>query len=116
MLVQLNTDQHIDGRADLASWVEGEVSETLERYGEQIVRVEVFFTDENSHKSGALDKKCTVEARLAGMEPVVATDQAGNLDQALEGALDKLLVALERKVGRISDRKGRTSFGGDQTI
>ena len=115
MLVQLVTDNHIEGRAKMAEWVEAEVTGTLDRYADQITRVEVHFADENSHKSGQVDKRCTVECRLAGLDPLAATEHAGGLDEALEGALAKLLAVLDHKLGRLREHKGRTSYGGEPT-
>ena len=54
-----------------------------------------------------------IEARLAGLQPLAATDNGANLDQAVDGALDKLVALLDRKLGRLGDRKGRTSYSGE---
>ena len=100
MLIQLNTDNHIGGSSDLAARVEPSVAAALDRFADRVTRVEVYFKDDNSHKGGALDKECTLEARLAGLAPVAVTDRAPTLDIALEGALDKLIAALERATAR----------------
>jgi ribosome-associated translation inhibitor RaiA len=113
MLVHLTTDNHIQGREQLVLEVESAVEAALDRFAPQIMRLEVHLSDENGHKSGEDDKQCTLEARLAGLPPVAVTATGANLEQALDGALDKLVSLLEHKLGRLNERKGRTSFGGE---
>lgn len=113
MLVQVTTDNHLAGTDDLSAFVETTLGSSLARYGDQIMRVEVHLADENSHKNGQGDKRCTLEARLKGLDPVAATGNGDNVDQAIEEATDKLLKALDARVGRLANKKGRTSFAGD---
>jgi ribosome-associated translation inhibitor RaiA len=113
MLVRVTTDNHIQGDQELQGEVESSVESALRRFGPQVTRVEVHLADENSHKGGESDKTCTLEARLAGLQPVAATSNGENLDQALNGALDKLVALLERKLGRLGERKGRPGFGDE---
>jgi ribosome-associated translation inhibitor RaiA len=114
MLVQVNTDNHIDGRADLSQYVETAVQGALGRFEPQLVRVEVQLTDENSHKSTQLDKRCLLEARLAGLQPIAVSEEGNTIDQALDGAIEKLALTLDRKLGKLGDKnkKGRVPFGG----
>jgi ribosome-associated translation inhibitor RaiA len=113
MLVQVTTDNHIRGREKLTEEVESSVVAALSRFAAQITRVEVHLADENGQKRGDNDKTCKLEARLAGLPPVAASDHGNNLDQALAGALDKLLAVLDHKLGRLNERKGRLSMGDE---
>lgn len=113
MLVRVTTDNHIRGHEDFQRDVESKVEAALRRFGTQVTRAEIHLADENSHKGGDSDKKCTVEARLAGIQPLAATANGANLDQALEGALDKLVALLEHKLGRLGERKGRLAYGDE---
>ena len=113
MLVRLTTDNHIRGRETLTRDVETNVESKLRRFTPQLTRVEVHLADENSHKGGDSDKTCTLEARLAGLQPVAATASGDNLDHALDGALDKLVALLDHKLGRLGERKGRPAFGDE---
>jgi hypothetical protein len=70
----------------------------------------------SSKKSGGRDKRCAIEARMAGLDPITVTDEGSSLEQVLEGAADKLQKTLDRTLGRRDDVKRRTSFAGDQTI
>jgi ribosome-associated translation inhibitor RaiA len=113
MLVRVTRDNHIRGREELQRDVETSLESALRRFGPQVTRIEVHLADENSHKGGNSDKKCTLEARLAGLQPVAATSNGASLDQAFDGALDKLVALLERKLGRLGERKGRPGFGDE---
>jgi len=117
MQIQVSTDNHIEGGEELTREVEAVVEGALGRFGDRITRVEVHLTDENSSsKSGDNDKRCVMEARLAGLQPITVSHDGSSLDQALNGAADKLEKTLKRTLGRLDEHKGRTSYGGDQTI
>lgn len=117
MQIQVNTDNHIDGSADLTRQVQDVVEDTLGRFGDRITRVEVHLSDGNSsEKTGDNDKRCVMEARLAGLQPITVSDEGSSLEQVLMGAADKLEKTLKRTLGRLDDPKGRTSYAGDQTV
>src|SRR4051812_17161923 len=116
MQVEVNTDNHIDGTDELSRLVEAEVEGSLGRFGEQIIRVIVQLNDTNSHKSGNGDKRCLMEARIAGHQPVAASHEADTLDEAIAAAAEKLERSLDHILGKLGDKKGRISHGGDQTI
>lgn len=70
MQIQFNTDRSIEGNEKLAEEVEAIVSKGLDRFSGKITRLEIHLSDENSDKkSGAKDKRCLLEARLAGLKP-----------------------------------------------
>ena len=107
MQIQINTDRNIEGREALAARVSGVVESTLSRFSNHITRVEVHLSDENSDKKGGNDHmRCLMEARLEGRQPVAVTHQAATLDQAVDGAADKLIRLIESTLGRLRDHKG----------
>jgi ribosome-associated translation inhibitor RaiA len=116
MQVQLNTDRQITVDDELAHQVEAAVESALSRFGDQITRVEVHLSDVNSDKGGDDDKRCVLEARLAGLRPVAVSHQAATLQQAIDGAAKKLERSLDSTLGRLGDKKGRSSYGGDQIL
>jgi ribosome-associated translation inhibitor RaiA len=101
MIILINTTNNItldeDYRASLTSIIESEV----ERYNENITRLEVHLDDENSAKEGGNDKRCTIEARPEGLKPITVTDKADTFDQAVSGATDKLMSALNTTYGKM---------------
>ena len=116
MQIQVNTDNHTAGSAELTRQVEGVVEGALGRFSDRITRVEIHLTDENgSQKSGDSDKRCVMEARLGGLQPVTVSAKGSSLEQALDGAADKLEKSLKRTLGRLDDPKGRTSYAGNET-
>lgn len=106
MQIQLNTDNQIVGSEALTRHVEEIVHGAIGRFSSRITRVEVHLTDQNSsRKAGDDDKRCVMEARLAGLQPITVSDQAATIDQALDGAADKLEQALSRALGRLNDTR-----------
>ncbi|MDZ4788165.1 MAG: HPF/RaiA family ribosome-associated protein [Blastochloris sp.] len=103
MKIQINTDNNIDGSDALTQQTQAVVEDAMGHFAQQITRVEVHLSDENSHKGGR-DKRCVMEARLEGMQPVAVTDQAQHIEQAVQGAADKLKKLLDRELGRLSNQ------------
>lgn len=117
MQIQVNTDNHTAGSAELTRQVEGVVEAALGRFSDRITRVEIHLTDENSSaKSRGNDMRCVMEARPASHQPITVSHEGTSLEQALDGAANKLEKSLSRTFERLDDPKGRTSYGGDQTI
>ena len=108
MQILINTDRNIEGREALAAQVSGVLENALSRISDRITRVEVHLSDENSDKKGGNDKmRCVMEARLEGRQPVAVTHQAATLDQAIDGAADKLTRLIESTLGRLRDQRNR---------
>lgn len=103
MLVNIYTDRNIDGDEELLARFEKKVRSELDRYSERLTRVEVHLMDENANKGGA-DKRCTVEARAAGIRPIAASHEAEVLEVALDGALDKVRRGLSHATGKQGQR------------
>ncbi len=105
MLIQLNTDGNILGNEALAQQVEIVLTNALARFTQHITRLEVHLSDVNSEaKQGAEDMRCLLEARLAGRQPTAVSHQAATLEQALNGAADKLKNSLESTLGRLNQQ------------
>jgi len=106
MQIQLNTDANIDGHEELATQVSSTVESALKRFSDHITRVEVHLKDENSDtKGGNDDMHCVMEARLEGRQPVAVTHHAATVDQAVDGAADKLHRMIESTLGRLRDHR-----------
>ncbi|MDB5981532.1 MAG: ribosomal subunit interface [Pseudomonas sp.] len=105
MQIQVNSDNHIDSTSRLEEWVRTTVESTLERYEENLTRVEVHLRDENGDKPGPHDMRCQMEARPKGHQPISVTHKANSLDQAVDGAAVKLNHALEHLFGKLRDKR-----------
>jgi len=102
MQIQINTDRNIEGHEALAEQVRSEVEDALDRYRAQVSRVEVHLSDENAGKSGQRDKRCMIEARLKGRQPIAVTDEADSIAQAVQGATGRLTRLIATQLGRVA--------------
>lgn len=101
MQIQFNSDNNIKANQGLAAKLEAIIADALNRFSDQITRIEVHLSDENSHKSGPDDKRCLIEARLEGLQPVAASNNASTLEEAVRGAADKLKHSLDSIKGKL---------------
>jgi hypothetical protein len=102
MHIQVNTDKNISGHEALVQSVEETLYHVLARFTDQLSRLEVHLSDENSaSKSGVIDKRCLLEARLAGREPTSVSDLALTIEQAVNGAAHKMVSLLESDLGKL---------------
>jgi ribosome-associated translation inhibitor RaiA len=112
MQIQLNTDKNVQGAESLAAWADSTLRTRLERHVDHVTRIEVHLSDVNAARTGAHDKRCVLEARLAGQQPVAVSHEAERVADAMNGAADKLLRALDADIGRRRDAHGRESIRG----
>lgn len=110
MQVQVHTDDNIQGGESLAQWITEETTAKLARFRDHVTRVEVFLTDVDAGKSGANDKRCRMEARPAGRQPVTVTGEGDKVADAFTGAIEKLMRVLDTDMGRLKDKHGRDTI------
>lgn len=101
MKIQFNTDKNASVSEELRDSLTVLISEPLKRFDNQITRLEVHLSDEDGSKNGKDDKRCLLEARLEGMQPVAVTDQADTYEKAVKGAVDKMKTSLGTMLGRM---------------
>ena len=106
MKIQINTDGNVNGGVELEQRTEMLMESALGHLAEHITRLEVHLSDENSKKGGAKDKRCMMEARLEGHQPIAVTDEAETIAQAIDGAAEKLKRALESNLGKLRNYQG----------
>ena len=105
MKIQVNTDRNVEGSHALVLMVETEVVAALERYKDRLTRVEAYLSDEDGEKAGrGGDKRCLLEARPAGMEPVVVTGSGDTPERACRDASREMQSLLNSTFGRIDGR------------
>ena len=102
MTIQINTDNNLSVHEAFGNKLDDLLSEALIRFSEHITRLEVHLSDENGSKGGINDKKCLLEARLEGRQPIVVTQVANNYEHAVHGAIDKLKSSLATITGRLT--------------
>jgi len=105
MDIQVNTDGKIEMREKLSAAVTGVVQRALTRFGDRVTRVGVHISNQKSDRGSQDDKRCMMEARLEGGEPTSVTYVAANLDQAVDGAADRLKRSIENALERLHQRE-----------
>ena len=103
MLIQVHTGNGVENTEALQRWASEHLNETLDRFQQDVTRIEVQLSDENSGKAGAADKRCMLEARLAHRQPVAVNHHGETQDEAFRGAARKLLHALDHALGKLRD-------------
>lgn len=103
---QFNSDNQVEGDTAMAERVEQMARARLGRIEQRLTRVEVHVGDVDGPRDGVEGKRCAVEVRPAGMSPISATDRAASVEAAVNGAVDKVLAAYDRQVGKRTSRKG----------
>jgi len=105
MNIQINTGHNIQGNDALITKFSNIIKSSLSRVSDQISKVEVHLKDEDGDKKGKNDKRCMIEAHLERRKPIVVTDHADTLNQALDGAINKLISMIESINGRQRDQE-----------
>ncbi|MDO8893869.1 MAG: HPF/RaiA family ribosome-associated protein [Nitrosomonas sp.] len=100
MHIQINTDSNVEGHEKFSNHAKSIVEGVLKHFNDHITRIEVHISDVNSDKGGINDKRCLIEARLQGQQPIAVTEQAENLEQAIRGAAEKLKNMIGSNLGR----------------
>ena len=106
MQILVNTDNTIDGPEAVRQAVAQLAEQRLRAVSGHVTRLEIHLKDENADKGGADDKRCVAEARVEGRAPIAASHNAGTVEQAAAGALDKLRAALDSDPGKRGRHRG----------
>jgi len=110
MEIHINTGNGMENKAALEAWADAEIRRTLGRFSNDVRRIEVHLSDDNSGKGGADDKRCVIEAHVTHMPAVAVTHHAASLDEAFRGAESKARRALDSLLGKLSERRDHTSI------
>jgi ribosome-associated translation inhibitor RaiA len=106
MQIQVHTDNHIPGDERLADYTEAHIRDALGHLTDRVTRIDAHLADENGEGKGGEgkgsdDKRCMLEAHVAGQPPIAVTHHADTVKEAIGGAVDKL----EKVLGGIEDRR-----------
>jgi len=107
MQVQVNTSNGVENKDTLDRWASDYLNEALARFRQDITRVEVQLRDVNNGKKGADEKRCMLEARITGREPVAASHNAPSQDEAFRGATQRLIHLLDHTLGKLDRHQHR---------
>lgn len=103
MTIQINTDRSIVENESQLSSLKKTIEVSLENYSEHITRIEVHLSDENGNKEELNDKRCLLEARLEGRQPIAVTSHANTIENALNDAIEKITASLKTILGKMKN-------------
>lgn len=101
MIIQLNSDKNLVLHEEYRDKLNNLFADELSRFSEYITRLEVHLSDENGAKFGMKDKRCLLEARQEGRQPIAVSEVAETYDIAIARAVNKLEVSLSSIQGRL---------------
>ncbi len=103
MLIEIN---YRDGKSSeaLDTRIRETLESTLSHLTERLTRVEVHLGDENAHKGGDGDKRCMLEARPKGLDPIVVEVHGDDFYDTAHEAAGKLKRALTRTFEKLDAR------------
>jgi ribosome-associated translation inhibitor RaiA len=105
MKILVNTDSSVEVNEKLFNYITNEINSSLHRVSDRISRIEVHLSDEDGGKNSMRNNRCLIEARFKGRQPISVTNQDTTLDNALKGAIDKLLNLIDNTLGRLQDKR-----------
>ena len=113
MQILIYADHHIKGGDTATATVESIVHAAVDRFASRVTRIEVHLSDTNGPKHGEREKRCVMEARVGGLRPLAAAQEAPNMLAAVEGAAEKLKRLLEHTIERLEELPGPTPRDGE---
>ena len=110
MQIQINTDSTVHSGEELTAMVASTIHSTLDRFEGRLTRAEVHLRDVDGEKTSDADKRCVLEVRPAGMDPLAVTGTGDTLERACADAGRKMRTRLETTFGRIDSRDGNATI------
>lgn len=105
MQIQLNSDSSVAFNQSVSEETEAILRGQLDRFASHLTRLEVHLSDVNAERGGGDDKRCLLEARPAGRDPVVATHDGPSIALATRGAAQKMNRLLNSLFGRLENKQ-----------
>ena len=102
MHIEINANG-LDLTTAISDYVRGRVERELAHVSDRLTRVEAHLGDHNAAKESEDDKRCMLEARPKGLEPIAVTGENADLYGAIDEAAGKLRRALETRFGKLDD-------------
>ncbi|MEM1107984.1 MAG: HPF/RaiA family ribosome-associated protein [Planctomycetota bacterium] len=97
MIVQVNAGDIQSSQALIDNATQA-VESALRHTADRVTRVEVHLRDDNANKSAADDKRVTMEARIAGQDPLAVDHQSDDLYKSISEAAGKLGRAVKTRI------------------
>lgn len=101
MKIIINTDSNISGDEELRTFVGTKIATAFERFGDFLTRIEIKLSDEDGSKNSINDKRCVLEVRPKGMQPIVVTAIGDSIEKTVDDAIDKMKSIIETARGKL---------------
>lgn len=102
MHLEINTNG-LELTDPIAAHVRERVAHEIGRFEDRLTRIEAHISDHNAQKKSDDDKRCLLEARPRGLDPIVVTAEGSDLYAVIADAAGKLARALNTKFGKLDD-------------
>ena len=89
------------------------LASSLERLGQRLNQVHVFFADVNGPKGG-IDTICRIVVHVRRQSPLVVEDRHHDLAALADRAVDRVEFAVARRLERWRSRSAHTSMAGEE--
>lgn len=103
MEIQINSDNNLRVSKEYNIQLKQLLSTKLRRFDKYLSRIELYLSDVNGSKDGVNDRKCVIEARIKGKDPLVVTSIDENHDKAIALSLEKLKSSLDSVLGKLKE-------------
>ena len=90
MMIKIHTDNTVEHNERMDTYFTNVVDAALSRFEDNITRIDVYLGDENGGKFGSDDKRCTMEAHMAGKPPLAVVNHSDTIEKAVNGSIDKM--------------------------
>ncbi len=108
MQLLVETDKYITLTDELHARLERKLQSAAGQYQDRITRIQIFLSDVNKEKGGLDDKRCVIEARPSGLDPIAVNHHAPTVELAIDGATARLGNLLDSRFGRLASDRGAT--------
>jgi hypothetical protein len=105
MKIQVNSDSSLAIDQTMTADTESVLLSQLDRFSGHLTRLEVHLSDVNAERGGSNDKRCLLEARPSGRDPVIVTHDGPSIALATRGAAQKMNRLLTSLFGRLENKQ-----------
>ena len=103
MKILISTDNNISGTEEMREPLQAAIASSFDRFSDHLTRIEAKISDENGDKKSNNDKRCVLEVRIKGMQPIVVTSHGDSVENAVDEAIDKMKSRLDTVLGRLQN-------------
>lgn len=116
MKIIINSDKNVEVTEAVENEISSIVGAALDRFESRLTRVEVHLSDASAGRTTGDDIQCQLEARPEGLQPESTSGAADTREDALRGAVEKMISRLDTVFGKLDHRKGADPMGGEATL